>query len=106
MSIATDERLIAGATGSGKGSVLLSTDSVQRQILLRVDRAVRIGEGELRYQLDRKDQHPLAHADELLDVLAELEARGLVEAELCFRLTAEGRARLTNPDAAVAGVRS
>jgi hypothetical protein len=31
----------------------------ERQILLRVDRAVRIGEGELRYQLQRKDDHPL-----------------------------------------------
>ena len=49
---------------------------------------------ELRYQLDRKDDHPLAQADELLDVLADLEQHGLVESELCFRLTAEGRARL------------
>lgn len=63
-------------------------------MLLRVDRAVLIGERELRYQLRRKDDHPLAEADELLDVLAELEDLGLVESELCFRLTAEGRARL------------
>jgi hypothetical protein len=69
-------------------------DGSLRQILRRVDRAVKIGERELRYQLDRKDDHPLAHADELLDVLADLEDQGLVEAELCFRLTAEGRARL------------
>ena len=68
-----------------------------RQILVRVDRAVRIGEGELRYQLERKDHHPLAREDELLDVLADLEALGLVEAELYFRLTPEGRARLA-PD--------
>jgi hypothetical protein len=94
MSTATDERLIAGATGSGKGSVLWSIDSAQRQILVRVDRAVRVGERELRYQLERKDNHPLAREDELLDVLANLGALGLVEAELCFRLTPEGRARL------------
>jgi hypothetical protein len=64
------------------------------QILVRVDRAVRIGEGELRYQLQRKDHHPLAQADELLDVLADLETEGLVDSELTFRLTREGRARL------------
>ena len=69
-------------------------DVGERQILLRVDRAVKVGERELRYQLDRKDDHPLAHEDELLDVLADLEGLGLVEAELCFRLTADGRARL------------
>jgi hypothetical protein len=69
----------------------------ERQILLRVDRAVGIGERELRYQLDRKDNHPLAQAEELLDVLVELEDLGLVESELCFGLTAEGRARLADP---------
>ncbi len=72
------------------------TDATERQILHRVDRAVRIGEGELRYQLQRKDDHPLALADELLDVLADLEREGLVEAELCLRLTPEGRARLAS----------
>jgi hypothetical protein len=71
----------------------------ERQILHRADRAVLIGERELRYQLDRKDDHPLARADELLDVLADLEQQGLVESELCFRLTPEGRARLTWPGA-------
>jgi hypothetical protein len=80
-------------------------NGAERQILHRVDRAVKIGEGELRYQLERKDHHPLAHEDELLEVLAELEAMGLVERELCFRLTPEGRARLTSADtAAAAGV--
>jgi hypothetical protein len=74
----------AGAVGVG-----------DRQILVRVDRGgIHIGEGELRYQLERKDAHPLAQADELLDVLAELEARGLLRAELCFRLTAQGREQL------------
>jgi hypothetical protein len=84
---------IGGTTGSGKASVLWSRLlSGERQILVRVDRGgIHIGEGELRYQLQRKDNHPLAQADELLDVLADLEARGLLEAELCFRLTAQGR---------------
>jgi hypothetical protein len=71
-------------------------DAGERQILVRVDRGgMFIGERELRYQLARKDNHPLADEDELLDVLAELEARGLIVAELCFRLTAQGRERLT-----------
>jgi hypothetical protein len=84
---------VAGATGSGKEPMLWSRLPVgDRQILVRVDRGgIHIGEGELRYQLERKDAHPLAQADELLDVLADLEARGLLEAELCFRLTAAGR---------------
>jgi hypothetical protein len=97
MSTATSAPvLLAGATGTGKASVLWSRlpAGTERQILVRVDRAVRIGEAELRYQLERKDDHPLAREDGLLDVLADLEALGLVEAELCFRLTPEGRERL------------
>lgn len=104
MSTATDAHLIAGATGSGKGSVLWSIDPARRQILVRVDRAIRVGERELRYQLDRKDHHPLAQTDELLDVLAELEDLGLVESELCFRLTVEGRTRLAELDTDEEGV--
>ncbi|MCA1699922.1 MAG: hypothetical protein LC790_13890 [Actinobacteria bacterium] len=70
------------------------------QILLRVARGgVHIEERELRYQLERKDNHPLAQGDELLDVLAEMKERGLIEAEMCFRLTAEGRALLGEPGA-------
>jgi hypothetical protein len=93
----------AGDTGSGKGSVLWSlraaVDAVERQILVRVDRGgILIGEGELRYQLQRKDNHPLAQADELMDVLAEIEARGILKAELRFRLTKEGRVRLAELD--------
>jgi hypothetical protein len=92
------DRPVAGKRGSGKASVLWSLQAAvagtERQILLRVDRGgILIAERELRYQLERKDNHPLAQADELLDVLAEIEARGLLTAELCFRLTAEGRAR-------------
>jgi hypothetical protein len=69
-----------------------------RQILQRVDRAVHIGERELRYQLASKQDHPLAQSGELLFVLAELEELGLIEAELCFRLTDHGRQHLTQPD--------
>lgn len=97
MSAATSSAgLIAGAMGSGKASLLRSRlPAGEWQILHRVDRGgILIGERELRHQLDRKDDHPLAREDELLDVLAELEARGLLEAELCFRLTAQGRERL------------
>lgn len=72
----------------------LGVDVTERLILVRVDRAVGIGEDELRYQLEHKHDHPLARAPELLDVLAELDARGLISCELCFRLTADGRARL------------
>ena len=65
------------------------------QILHRVARGgIHIQERELRYQLERKDNHPLAQADELLEVLAEMRERGLIEAEMCFRLTAQGRALL------------
>jgi hypothetical protein len=100
MSTATDcVGMVAGATGSGKGSVLWSLDPPDPQILVRIQRGgIHIGEGELRYQLQRKDNHPLAREDELLDVLAEIEARGLLEAELCFRLTKEGGARLAELD--------
>ena len=73
----------------------LVVDATDHLILLRVDRAVRVGERELRYQLEHKDEHPLAQAEELLDVLVQLEAEGLVESEWTFRLTAHGRERLT-----------
>jgi len=77
------------------------TDAVRidHLILLRVDRAVRVGVRELRYQLEHKDEHPLAQADELLDVLVQLEAEGLIESEWTFRLTAQGRAQLAGLDA-------
>ena len=66
----------------------------ERQVLNRIDRGLRCPEPELRYQLERKDGHPLARAPELLDVLIDLEARGLVRSELTFALTADGRAAL------------
>jgi hypothetical protein len=66
----------------------------ERQILNRIDGGINCPESELRYQLDRKDQHPLARDELLLDVLAELEERGLIESELYFRVTDRGRAEL------------
>ncbi|MEA2232396.1 MAG: hypothetical protein QOD83_2212 [Solirubrobacteraceae bacterium] len=96
----SDARLVAGAIASGRASVLWSLPPAalvagERQILMRVDPGgVLIGEGELRYQLERKDDHPLARRPDLLDLVAELEDRGLVEREVCFRLTAGGRTRL------------
>jgi len=48
----------------------------------------------VRAQIHPLAEHPLAHEPGLLDVLADLEARGLVERELSFRLTREGRERL------------
>jgi hypothetical protein len=99
MSTTTDADAIGGATGAGAAAAVCSLDLAEHQILVRVDRGgILIGERELRYQLERKDNHPFARADELLDVLAEIEARGLIEAELCVRLTAEGRAQLADLD--------
>jgi len=72
----------------------VAADAEERQILVRMDRAICVSESELRYQLERKDAHPLAREPELLDVLAELEERGLIDSSLCFRLTARGRVRL------------
>lgn len=66
-----------------------------RQILVRIERGgLSICEAELRYQLKTKDSHPLAGDLELLDLLAELEERGLIESALHFRLTARGRGEL------------
>jgi hypothetical protein len=86
------------STTAMSAATAIADAATERQILVRVDRAVGIGEGELRYQLEHRHDHPLARADELLDVLVDLEARGLVRSELCFRLTAEGRARLAQDD--------
>jgi hypothetical protein len=70
------------------------------QILRRFARGgIHIAERELRHQLERKDNHPLAQEDELLDVLAQMKERGLIEAEMCFRLTRQGRVVLAGPGA-------
>jgi hypothetical protein len=92
---------LAGVTGSGKASVLWSClpAGTVRQILERVDRAVLIDEAELRYQLDRKHDSPLARSPALLDVLGELQDRGLLVAERGgWRLTDAGRGRVAAAD--------
>jgi hypothetical protein len=63
----------------------------EQEILVRIDRAaLHICEAELRYQLrwdERRD-------GSLLEVLDELERRGLVESSLHFRLSDRGRKQL------------
>jgi hypothetical protein len=60
------------------------------EILARIDRGgLSICEAELRHTL-RWD----GDQGQLLDVLADLESRGLIESALHFRLTDHGRARL------------
>jgi hypothetical protein len=66
----------------------------ERQILVRIDGGIKTPEEELRYQLDRKVQHPLATDERLIDLLADLEERGLIRSMLCFELTDRGRAEL------------
>jgi hypothetical protein len=67
----------------------------ERQVLTRIEHGgMHVSELELRYQLEHKDEHVLALAPELLDVLAALEQRALIESELCFRLTPRGHQRL------------
>jgi hypothetical protein len=63
----------------------------ESEILARIDRGgLHICEAELRRTLRWDDgQHGL-----LLDVLAELEGRGLIESALHFRLTDQGHKRL------------
>jgi hypothetical protein len=64
---------------------------VQQEILARIDRAgLHICEAELRHTL-RWDEHK--HGS-LLELLAELEATGLIESALQFRLSDQGRAQL------------
>lgn len=84
---------VAIATVSRAERTSLADDN--RQVLVRIDRGgLRICEAELRYQLERKDHHPLARDPALLDLLADLEEAGLVESALHFRLTDRGRAAL------------
>ena len=64
---------------------------LEQEILARIDRAaLHICEAELRYQLrwdERRD-------GSLLELLDELERRGLVESSLHFRLSEHGREQL------------
>ena len=64
---------------------------LEREILARIDRAgLHICEAELRHTLR---WHERTHGS-LLELLAELEATGLIESALHFRLTDQGRAQL------------
>lgn len=56
-----------------------------KNILACIGSAVRLTEGELRYQLAKRGD-PLAHADELLDLLVQMEHQGLVRTELVVTL--------------------
>jgi hypothetical protein len=61
------------------------------EILARIDRGgLHICEAELHHQLRWNERED----GSLLDALAELEALGLTESALHFRLTARGRAQL------------
>lgn len=72
----------------------LRIEEREGQILARIEQGINISEAELRYQLDRKDRHPLSDDPALLDVLAALEAHGLIVSALQFTLTERGRAEL------------
>jgi hypothetical protein len=66
---------------------------LEQEIIARIDRAgLHICEAELLYKL-RWDEH---RDGPLLDVLDELERRGLIESALHFRLTERGHAQLPN----------
>jgi hypothetical protein len=65
--------------------------ALEQEILARIDRAgLHVCEAELRYKLRLDDQE---HGS-LLELLDELEQRGLIESALHFRLTDHGRAQL------------
>ena len=64
---------------------------LEQEILARIDRAgLHVGEAELRYKL-RWDERE--HGS-LLELLDELESRGVIESAIHFRLTDHGRAEL------------
>ena len=64
---------------------------LEQEILARIDRAgLHVCEAELRHKLRWNEQQN----GSLLDVLDELEHRGLIESALHFRLTDQGRAQL------------
>lgn len=63
----------------------------QCEILARIDRGgLSIPEAELRYKLRWRDEAQ----GSLLDVLADMKGRGLIESALHFRLSEQGRAQL------------
>jgi hypothetical protein len=64
---------------------------LDQEILARIDRAgLHVCEAELRYKL-RWDER---NHGSLLELLDELESRGLIESAIHFRLTEHGRAEL------------
>jgi hypothetical protein len=69
---------------------------LEREILTRIARGgLLICETELRYQLRR---HAHEHDHHLLNLLATLEQRGLIESETHYRLTPVGVARVPPGD--------
>ncbi len=63
-------------------------EEVDQEILMRIDRAgLHVCEAELRYKLRWDEQN---HGS-LLDLLADLEASGLIQSAIHFRLTEHGR---------------
>ena len=66
---------------------------LEQEVLARIDRAaLHICEAELRHTLRWDGQRD----GSLLDVLDELERRGLIESTIHLRLTEHGRAQLPN----------
>ena len=83
--------------GAAMTVVAIETDQrpvpakLEQEILARIDRAgLHVCEAELRHKLRWNEQQN----GSLLDVLDELEHRGLIESALHFRLTDHGRAQL------------
>jgi hypothetical protein len=77
-------------------AIALKTEQVQvsaqleQEILARIDRGLQICAAELRYKLRWDEQKD----GSLLELLDELESRGLIESAIHFRLTERGRTRL------------
>lgn len=68
---------------------------VDREILTRIaGGGLLLCETELRYQLARRGHH----RRDLLELLADLERRGLIESETHYRLTLEGAAEVPARD--------
>lgn len=89
----------ATAIGAGKvaarGAAARTAAALDREILTRIARGgLLICETELRYQLHRRGHD----RPDLLELLADLEQRGLIESEIHFRLTLEGAARVPARD--------